>query len=178
MSRSFTWPGVTKDVAHCRSCKLCQRYNKPEPPKAPMICRKVVTEPFERACIDIVGPLPKARGGGYTHMLAYICVVTRWPEAIPLRSTQARPVAEALLDIFSRNGMPRVIISDQGVQLTGKVMQELVSMYGISKVECSPYRPQSNGIVERFHETLVPLFRSAVLRDLIGSGFYQWPCIP
>ena len=36
-----------------------------------MTCREVITEPFERVCIDIVDPLPKARGG-YQLLLTYI----------------------------------------------------------------------------------------------------------
>ena len=136
----------------------CQTYNNAGPPKAPMVCREIVTEPFERVCIDLVGPLPKARGG-HKYLLTYICVATRWPEAIPLSSTQSRPVMEALLEIFSRNGLPKVIVSDQGAQLTGKVMEELCSMYGVDKIQTSPYWPQSNGLVERFHGTLVPLLK-------------------
>jgi len=74
-----------------------------------MICREVVTEPFESVCIDIAGPLPKARGG-YTHILTYEVYT-------------ARPVAEPVLEIFSRNRMPRVMISDQGAQLIASLKQ-------------------------------------------------------
>ena len=126
--------------------------------KAPMVVREIVAVPFERVCIDLVGPLPKSKGG-YQYLLTYIDVATRWPEAVALRSIQARPVVEALLEIFSRNGIPKVIISDQGTQLTGKIMKELTTVYGISKVETSPYHPQSNGLVERLHGTLVPLLK-------------------
>ena len=139
IQRSFSWPGLVRDE--------CQRFNKSGPVKAPMGLREIVTVPFERVCIDLVGPLPKSKGG-YQYLLTYIDVATRWPEVVALRSIQARPVVEALLEIFSRNGIPKVIISDQGTQLTGKIMKELTTLYGISKVETSPYHPQSNGLVE------------------------------
>ena len=120
-----------------------------------MVCREIVTDTFERVVIDLVCPLPRARGGRQ-HLLTYIDVATRWPKAVPLRSTSTRAVLDALIEIFSRNGIPRVIISDEGSQLSVKLMGELTAMYGIQKIESSPYRPQSNGIVERFHGTLVP----------------------
>ena len=37
--------------------------------------------------------------------------------------------------------------------MSGKFCQ----IYGIGKVETPPYRPQSNGLVEQMHGTLVPL---------------------
>ena len=84
IQRSFTWPGIVKDVQHhCRSCSQCQTTNKSGPPKA--VTREIITEPFERVCVDLVGPLPKARGG-YQYLLTPVCVETRWPEAVPLRS--------------------------------------------------------------------------------------------
>ena len=123
-----------------------------------MVTREIITEPFERVCVDLVGPLPKARGG-YQYLLTYVCVATRWPEAVPLRSMHARAVLDALMDIFARNWIPQIIISDNGAQLTGKMMTEFCSMYGIQKIETAPYRPQSNGLVERFHGTLIPLLK-------------------
>ena len=60
----FTWPGMSKEVyGHCKSCSVCQMKSKYVPPKAPVVERPVLTEPFECLAIDLVGPLPKAKGG-------------------------------------------------------------------------------------------------------------------
>jgi len=38
IQRSFTWPGIVKDVQrHCRSCFQCQTTNKAGPPRATMV---------------------------------------------------------------------------------------------------------------------------------------------
>ena len=50
-------------VFYCRSCTQCQRVNKSKPRPAPMVKREVLTVPFERVCVDLVGPMPKAKEG-------------------------------------------------------------------------------------------------------------------
>ncbi len=96
VGRYFLWPGMNKDVGeHCGSCRVCQVKSKSRPSKAPVVERPVLTEPFESVAVDLVGPLPKGRGG-CRFLLTYICMATRWPEVTPLRSITARSVAEGL----------------------------------------------------------------------------------
>ena len=60
-----------------------------------MVARPVITEPFQSVAIDLVGPLPKGKGG-CQFILTSICLATKWPSAVALKSTTARAVAEAL----------------------------------------------------------------------------------
>ena len=79
-------------------------------------------EPFERIAMDVVGLLPRSRRGKQ-----YILVcnyATRYPEAMALRKVDAGSVAEQLIQLFSRVGIPREILSDQGMlQLLRGVLQ-------------------------------------------------------
>ena len=50
---------------------------------------------------------------------------TRYPEAIPLRCTDAHRVAEELIVFFSRMGMPREILSDQGSNYMSQLLKEI-----------------------------------------------------
>ncbi len=82
LRKRFTWPTMTKDVSqHCRSCIDCQRCNRDRCRRAPMVERPVLTEPFENVALDIVGELPKAKGG-FRYVLTYICMASKWPEAV------------------------------------------------------------------------------------------------
>ena len=74
-----------------------------------------------------------------------------------MRSATAKVLIQALIDIFARNEFPRFLISDNGSQFTCKQMKDFCKKHGIEKIETAPYRPQSNGLVERFHGTLVPM---------------------
>jgi len=83
LQKSFYWPTMWKDVSdHCRSCEVCQRVSKTTPKRAPMVPREVLIVPFERVCVDIVGPLPRSKNG-HRFLLTYIDVASRWPEAVP-----------------------------------------------------------------------------------------------
>ena len=81
-------------------------------------------EPFERIAIDIVGPLPRSRKG-YQYVLVICDYATRYPEAIPLRCTDAHRVAEELIVFFSRMGIPREILSDQGTNFMSQLLKEI-----------------------------------------------------
>ena len=164
--RSFLWPLLAKDVSdHCKSCQQCQRMGKSTPRKAPMIEREIVSVPFETVAIDLVGPFEKGRRG-YRYLLTYVCMASKWPEAIPIKSIKARSVLDGVVEIFTRNGIPLTMLSDQGAQLTGTLMKELCYTFGIAKIKTTPYRPQSNGVVERMHGTLVPMLRKTMANKL------------
>ena len=73
-----------------------------------MIPLPVIGEPFRRIAIDIVGPLPRTRrGNGF--ILVVSDYATHYPEAVPLRNITAPKVAEVLIDLFSRHGVPEEI---------------------------------------------------------------------
>ena len=96
--------------------------------KAPMIEREILSVPFEKVCLDIVGPLPNTRGG-FRYILTFIDVATRWPEAVALRSTTSKVVANALIPIFARNRIPRCILTDNGSNFNSSILVQLFEAY-------------------------------------------------
>ena len=161
--KRFTWPLMATDVSkHCRSCNVCQRANKRGSRKSPMVERAILTMPFESLAVDIVGPFPKCKGG-VRYVLTTLCLATKWPDAVPLRSVTAKAVMEGLWQIFSQMALPMSILTDQGSQLTGKLMHEVCQLMGIDKLQTTAYRPQTNGALERFHGTLNSMLTKATL---------------
>ena len=166
VSRYFLWPGMGKELAeHCSSCTLCQFKSKYRPRKAPAVERPMLTEPFESVAVDLVGPLPKGRGGN-RYLLTCICLATRWPEAVPLRSVTAKAVAEGLWSIFSRTAIPEKILSDQGAQFCSRLVKELCELLGIERLRTSPYHPETNGTVERMHGTMKGILGKCIAEGL------------
>jgi len=127
---------------------------KPQPNK--MQLRETVTIPFERVAIDLVGPFSTA-SGGFRFLLTCVDLATRWPEAIPLKSTTSKVIINHLTNIFCRCGFPAAIVSDNGPQFTGKVFEKWMREKGMQHVKASPYHPQGNGVVERLHRTLTSM---------------------
>ncbi|XP_037784772.1 uncharacterized protein LOC119580748 [Penaeus monodon] len=167
----FYWPGMGADIKdYCRSCEKCQRMSsKGRIKPAPLQPIPIVTEPFSRVAIDIVGPLTPASSQGHKYILTLIDFATRFPDAIPLKDIDSVSVAEALLMIFSRVGIPREILSDRGTQFTSKLMGELHKLLGIKPLFTTPYHPSCNGRIERFHSTL-----KACLRKLCVEKPKEW----
>ncbi len=162
INRKFFWPGVGKDVEqYVHSCDGCARIHKSGNRQAMLMERPIVTEPFESVAVDIVGPLPKGKGGA-RFILTCICMATRWPEAVAMRSGSASEVADGLVSIFTRTSFPLKILSDRGTVFLSRVVRRVYEILGIDSVQTSPYRPQGNGIVERFHGTLKPMLAKAV----------------
>ena len=116
--RRFYWPTLYRDVAeYCRTCEVCQKTSQPRPRKVPLSPLPVVGEPFGRMAMDIVGPLPKSRSEK-RYVLVICDYATRYPEAVALRSTDAEHIAEELVTVFSRVGVPCKILTDQGSNFT------------------------------------------------------------
>ncbi|XP_037779144.1 uncharacterized protein LOC119575564 [Penaeus monodon] len=158
--------GAGADVKRfCRSCSLCQRSSpKGKVKKVPLVAMPVINEPFARVAIDLVGPLsPSERGHRY--ILTLIDCATRFPEAVPLRSIDTVTVAENLIDIFSRVGIPKEILSDRGTQFKSDLMNEINRLLCVKALYTSPYHACCNGTVERFHAVLKSMLKKLCIEQ-------------
>ena len=115
-------------------------------------------EPFERVIADCVGPLPKTKSGNQ-FLLTLMCSATRYPEAIPLRTITAKSVVKSLVKFFSTFGPPKVIQTDQGTNFMSKLFASVLKKLSIAHQVSSPYHPESQGALERWHQTLKAMLR-------------------
>ena len=170
LRQKFDWPGTGQEVVtYCRSCVSCQRCAKPRARQVPMMERRVLSEPFESLAFDLVGPFPKGKGG-HRYLLTCVCMASKWPEALPIRSMTANAVAQGMLEIFSRVGKPLRLLSDQGSQFVGKVISKLCKSLQIERIQSAPYHPEGNGVVERMHSTLGAMLTKASNQGLDWVG--------
>lgn len=84
---------------------------------------------------------------------------SRYADAIPLKRVDARTTADAMMQIFSQTGIPREILTNQGSNFMSATIRSLCEMLGVEHIRTSPYHPQTNGMLERFHHTLKQMFR-------------------
>lgn len=57
-------------------------------------------------------------------------------------------------------GIPKVIQSDQGSNFSSKLFAEVLKQLNIKHSQSSAYHAQSQGALERFHQTLKSLLRA------------------
>ena len=88
-------------------------------------------DPFEKWDLDIVGPIsPMSCKKKY--IMDCKNYVTKWVEAKALFQATEKSVVEFIYEeIFTRFGVPREIVTDQGSQFTSKLMKEITTKNGI-----------------------------------------------
>ena len=114
---------------------------------------------FDHVNVDLIGPLPPFKG--FTYLLTMVDRVTRWPEAIPLASTNTKDVADAFLSGWiTRHGLPSDVSSDRGPQFTSQLWQDFSDLLGTKLHQTTAYHPQANDLVERFHRSMKASLRA------------------
>ena len=102
---------------------------------------------------DIVGPLPTS-SSGYKYVLTMMDLFSKFPAAVPLKRVDNLTVLDAMFDVFSCYGLPKVLLTDQGSVFTSRLTKAMCTQFGITKIQTTPYHPQSDGALERFHAIL------------------------
>lgn len=76
-------------------------------------------------------------------------------EAYPLPNDQAVTVAGIIVAKWvCHYGAPLILHSDQGTNFDSEVFQNKCYLLDINKTRTTPFRPQSDGQVERFNGTI------------------------
>ena len=130
-----------------------------------------MTEPFRRVAMDIVGPLPRTKSGN-RYILVMSDYATRYPEAVPVKAIDAEHIAEELVKIFARVGIPEEILTDQGSNFTSQLLAEIYQLLHVHPIRTTPYHPQTDGLVERFNKTLKEMLRKVAADD--GANWDKW----
>ena len=160
--RRFYWPCYKEDLTRWTGwCDVCQKRKDHGRQRAPLQ-QLPVGMPMERIAVDILGPLP-VTDRGMRYVVVFCDYFTRWTEAFPLPDQKAATVADCLVtEIIVKLGAPYVIHSDQGPNFESELFAEICKLLGITKTRTYGYRPQSDGLVERFNRTLQDMIAKLV----------------
>eukprot|EP00731_Ephydatia_muelleri_P013482 Em0007g792a len=136
---------------------------------------------FELACnYKLTGKYPKdcpqnkkreqyedKRSQSFCKMERYILTLSdqfsKWVEAVAVPTKEAHRVASALYKIFMRMGLPDVLTTDNGSEFRNKLNTAMLKKLGIRHSFITPYHPQSNGLDERYNQTLQSMLSKAVM---------------
>jgi RNA-directed DNA polymerase len=101
-------------------------------------------------------------GWGWYYLISVLDDYSRFILAWDLKlDTTAQSISEVLQQAGEWTGMEQVpiedrtrFLSDRGPGFLARALEEYLRMLQIRHIYCSPYHPQTNGKLERFHETL------------------------
>jgi transposase InsO family protein len=142
-----------------RSCDTCQRFFKRHPPAVQLEALPLTSRPWERISLDYVGPLVTS-ARGHKHVLMLVDHHTGFILAKPVAGVDAAELAEYLFfDVFPHYGYPDCILTDLGSSFTSALLQTLMDVYGVRKLNTTPYHPQGNGRTERTNASFIDMLR-------------------
>ena len=169
VKRKYYWPSWKEDTKRfCERCLECNTYCRGKPKKQGPLKPVLAGAPYERWYIDLTGPHPKSTKGNIWIMTC-LDGFTKWAEAYPLRNKEAETIARTLVEqLFCRFGPPLSILSDQGKEVDGRIMNEVCRLFGVTKLRTTPNKPSTNQ-VERFHRTM-----NAILAKTIDDHHRDW----
>jgi transposase InsO family protein len=163
----YWWPNQYTEVRHyVETCDSCARSKKPKWSSKGKMEASVVGKPWQRVSADFLGPVTKTdRGNRY--LLVFTDYFTRWVVAVPTVDCTAETVAKEFVERIVLNfGAPEEFLSDNGPAFASEVVDRICAMAGTKKLFTTGYRPQANGLVERWNGTVVQSLRASMDDDI------------
>jgi hypothetical protein len=152
ISRRYQWKGMFDDVSnYVKTCEKCQlrKKNRFEEPLHPTWTTYV----WEKIGLDVVY-LPVTTDG-YGYLVLARDDLSGWVEGRALKEKSSLEVASFIYEeIICRHGLPRRVVMDNGRENLD-LTKSLLENYGIKNVKISDFHPQSNGLAERGHSSVV-----------------------
>lgn len=150
IQKSVYFPGmlgkVKAFISNCEDCKFSKYERKPF--KIP-ISRRIYEKPFENVYIDVyVKDTEK--------FLTLVDSFSKFAQIYKIIHETADELIETLAEYFKTFGLPKMITCDQAKSFHNAKFKNFMKNHNISLhfASCS----NSNGIVERFHNTLLEMY--------------------
>ena len=80
--------------------------------------------------------------------------LTKFPHGFPIKTKTAQEIAERLFEYIALFGPSDLMLSDMGKEFVAQVVQQLCENCGIQHDTTAAYNPRTNGLTERFNQTL------------------------
>jgi hypothetical protein len=101
ISNVYAFPGLSKRVRdYIKTCDICQRVSsKCVNERFPLTPIEIVGEPFDELVIDVLGKIPKSKGG-FSYAFVIVDHATRFVHAEALRNLKVSTIVECLNKFF------------------------------------------------------------------------------
>lgn len=170
VSQLYFFTGMRRKIAdYVTACVHCQRYKATNKKPPGLLQTPVMNQRNEVLAIDLFGPLPEGEDGERWILLVED-TATRWVELYARKDATAEACARVLIEeFFMRFGLPRRIISDNGVQFISAVMRQCMSALGVKQNLVPLYHPEANPAERKNRDLKVQLAR------LVEGDHKTWP---
>ena len=123
---------------------------------------------FDLCGMDFMDPFSSSLSNLY--ILLTVDYVSKWVESIPIRTNDANVVVKFLHNhIFTLFDTPRALITDGGTHLCNKLIDKVLSKYGVQHHTSLAYHPQENGQAEVSNREI-----KSILEKTVNSSRKDW----
>ena len=137
------WRGMNNDVdSVCRACNTCQEMQNSQP-KEPLIQKEVPPGPWHTVGTDLF----YLDGSEFLLIADYYSKYQFVPE-VPKGQSTSKAIVEITKQIFSEQGIPKIVRSDNGPHYEGQAYKDFAKEYGFRHITSSPHYARSNGFIE------------------------------
>ncbi|GKV39829.1 hypothetical protein SLEP1_g47544 [Rubroshorea leprosula] len=138
LRHGYYWPTMVEDAQnYVKKCPTCQFNADDIHMPGEMLSSLTSPWPFAQWGVDLLGPFIKGKGG-----CTFLVVA---------------------VDYFTKFGIPRRIIADNGPQFRAAALRSFCNDYGIELALTSVYTPQSNGQAESANKIVLRGLKTSVL---------------
>ena len=122
------WPSLNADIEKkVQNCTTCQQQRK-LPPSIPTQPWEWPQKPWTLVHIDYAGPFIGKM------LLVSVDSYSKWIDVFVVSSTSTEATPDSLMKLFANNGLPEVIVSDNGTSFTSIQFKEFVTRNGINHI--------------------------------------------
>ncbi|XP_059061148.1 uncharacterized protein K02A2.6-like, partial [Achroia grisella] len=141
------WPGLNNDLKNMiTNCNICLTHRKSNQ-KEELQPHEIPNRPWAKVGMDLF----EIKGCHYLLMVDYF---SKFFEIVQLPVTTSEYVINCIKNIFSRQGIPNIVMSDCGPQFVSHIFKQFAQEWNFIHTTSSPRYPQSNGQIERTVQTV------------------------
>ena len=148
------WPGINSQLDDLsQKCQQCQEHQNRQRPEAPLQ-HDIPATPWTKVGTDLFHLFQKT-------FLLVVDYTSKFFEVSELPNAESPTVVAHTKAIFSRYGIPKEIVSDNGPEYAAKAYNDFCNRWDIHHNPSSPEYPKSNGLAERTVQTIKRTLKKA-----------------
>ena len=137
-----------------KKCEVCCAVKPDRSFSASMTKTSTPKHPWSNIMVDLLGPYSTTLKGN-KYLMVVICQLTGYTIIKVLKNKSAVEVVEKFNEIFNQYGLPLGCASDNGREFKNEKLQTFFDKLQISHNFSTPYRPRTQGQVERTNQEIL-----------------------
>lgn len=131
------------------------------------------THPFQWFQIDLIDVSALSNSNDKaTFLLTVLDIFSKFLYVRRLKNKTGALIADTLQDVFLADGAPQILQSDNGPEFRNEHMDTLCERWEIKQRHGRPYKPSTQGAVERVNQTIKQAIEKYLLQQGAGAKRY------